>query len=137
MFDLKLMCLAFGVLIATATTVFSDEPISIAMGDENSNPKQPQAAIDLDGTVHLVYGDGGGSSSMTLLEQDTALNKAAIINKILYFDIFNFCLKMILTNDFNAKILRGVFFLKNIRLYYDSKLRFKQDTNNPKGIKRE
>lgn len=58
MFDWKITSLTLAVFIATAMPAFSMEPVSIATGSAKSTPKQPQAAIDSDGTVHLIFGDG-------------------------------------------------------------------------------
>ena len=50
--------LALGFCLVMASSVLSQEPIQISLGDANSVPKQPQAAIDVDGKLHVVYGDG-------------------------------------------------------------------------------
>ena len=50
--------LALGFCLVMASLVLSQEPIQISLGDANSVPKQPQSTIDVDGKLHVVYGDG-------------------------------------------------------------------------------
>ncbi len=53
----RVICLVFG-LIAVASTGLGGEPIIVASGQAGLAPKQPQAAVGTNGTVHLVYGVG-------------------------------------------------------------------------------
>ena len=50
--------LPYLILSVLATNLFAVEPIVIVSGDNAKAPKQPQAAVATDGTVHLVYGSG-------------------------------------------------------------------------------
>ena len=55
--DRRMVCWVFG-LITVASTGLAGEPITIATGQAGLAPKQPQAAIGTNDTVHLVYGVG-------------------------------------------------------------------------------
>ena len=50
--------LPYLILSVLATNLFAVEPIVIVSDDNAKAPKQPQAAVATDGTVHLVYGSG-------------------------------------------------------------------------------
>jgi len=58
---MKLNCcrnLTCGLVLLIMTPTFAAEPVVIAKGDGNQSPKQPQAALAADGTVHVAYGVG-------------------------------------------------------------------------------
>ena len=46
------------VVVLLAVPVLAAEPVVVATGDGGQSPKQPQAAVATDGTVHLIYGSG-------------------------------------------------------------------------------
>lgn len=47
-----------GVVALLAMPVLAAEPVVVATGGAGQSPKQPQAAVATDGTVHLIYGSG-------------------------------------------------------------------------------
>ena len=46
------------VVALLAVPVLAAEPVVVATGEGGQSPKQPQAAVATDGTVHLIYGSG-------------------------------------------------------------------------------
>lgn len=53
-----LRCLMWGMVVLISSHVFAAEPIIVASGSGDQTPKQPQAAVASDGSVHMVYGVG-------------------------------------------------------------------------------
>lgn len=51
----SLICWVIGLL---AIPLLAAEPVVVATGEGGQSPKQPQAAVATDGTVHLIYGSG-------------------------------------------------------------------------------
>lgn len=47
-----------GLALLSAADCAASDPVIIASGKGANAPKQPQAAIGSDGSVHLVYGIG-------------------------------------------------------------------------------
>lgn len=58
MVNLPSLGLAICVLSAIPCSLFGGSPAVIAIGSDNSTPKQPQAVIDSRGKAHVVFGDG-------------------------------------------------------------------------------
>jgi hypothetical protein len=56
------LCLAAALLaispLTTALPLLAAEPIAISASQGGQAPKQPQTAVESDGTVHLIYGSG-------------------------------------------------------------------------------
>jgi hypothetical protein len=50
--------LLYGLAVLMSTLALAAEPIVVARGADGQAPKQPQAAVATNGTVHLVYGVG-------------------------------------------------------------------------------
>ena len=70
----RLACWAVG-LVAIASPGFAGEPFVIASGRGELVPKQPQATVGTNGTVHLVYGVGNTVFYCQSTDKGTSFDK--------------------------------------------------------------
>lgn len=77
----------FGVviLILACTQAFADEPVQVVANGAVANPRQPQAAVDEDGGIHVAFGGDDGIYYCGSADKGQSFNqpvKIAVVSKL-------------------------------------------------------